>query len=123
MPVGVIQRAGHLLGDPYRLLNPKLLLTGQTGIERLTFYIGHHIVEKAVGHSRVVEAQDVGVLQVGGYPDLVEEPLAAQHSRKLWLEHLDRDLAVVLEVLGQVDRRHAALAELALDPVVVGQGP
>ena len=38
------------------------------------------------------------------------------------LEHLDGDLAVVLHVVGEVDGRHAALAELTLDLVGVGQG-
>ena len=33
-----------------------------------------------------------------------------------------RDPAVVLEVLGQVDRGHAALAELPLDAVALGEG-
>ena len=35
---------------------------------------------------------------------------------------LMRDLAVVLQVLGEVDRGHAALAQLALDAVAVGEG-
>ena len=51
-----------------------------------------------------------------------EEPLGAEHGGELGPEHLERDLAVVLEVLGEVDGRHAALAELALDAVAVGQG-
>ena len=33
------------------------------------------------------------------------------------LEHLERDVAVVLEVAGEVDRGHAAGADLALDLV------
>ncbi len=33
------------------------------------------------------------------------------------LEHLERDIAVVLQVLGQIDRRHAAFAEFGLDAV------
>lgn len=37
-------------------------------------------------------------------------------------EHRDRHLAVVLEVLGQADGGHAALAELSLEGVAVGQG-
>jgi len=30
--------------------------------------------------------------------------------------------AIMFDVLGQVDRRHAALAEFPLDPVAVGEG-
>ena len=50
------------------------------------------------------------------------EPLGAEHGGELGLEDLERDLAVVLEVLGEVDGGHAALAQLALDAVAVGEG-
>ena len=49
------------------------------------------------------------------------EPLGAEYGRELGLENFDRDVAVVLEILREVDRRHAAGAELALDAVSVGQ--
>ena len=61
------------------------------------------------------------MLQRGRRLDLDHEPLGAEHRGEFGLEDLDRDLAVVLEVLGEVDRRHAAGAELALDAVAVGQ--
>ena len=51
-----------------------------------------------------------------------EEPLGAEDGGQLGLQHLDRDVAVVLEVVGEIHGRHAALAQLALDPVAVGQG-
>src|SRR5258708_32547986 len=53
--------------------------------------------------------------------DLGEEPVRAEHRAQLGPQHLERDLALVLEVLGEVDRRHAARAELALDAVAVAQ--
>ena len=62
------------------------------------------------------------MLEVGGGLDLREEPLRAEHGGQLGPEHLDGDLAVVLEVVGQVDGGHAALAQLALDLVGIGQG-
>jgi hypothetical protein len=61
----------------------------------------------------------VGVLQRGGDLDLAEEALAAQRGGQLGLEHLEGDAPTVLEVLGEEDDRHAALAELALDAVAV----
>ena len=54
--------------------------------------------------------------------DLDHEPLAADHGGQLGLQHLERDLAIVLQILGQVHGGHAALPELALDAVAVGQG-
>ncbi len=66
--------------------------------------------------------QDVGVLQVGGDLDLVQEALGTKHGSKLGLENLHRDLAVVLHVVGEVDRCHTTGPELALDGVAVGEG-
>ena len=62
------------------------------------------------------------MLQVRDGLDLGEEALGADHGGQLGPQHLDRDLAVVLEVLGEVHRGHAAGAELALDAVAVGEG-
>ena len=61
------------------------------------------------------------MLQVGGDLDLGQEPLAAEHGGELGVQHLDGDLAAVPQVLGEVDRGHAALADLALEAVPVGQ--
>ncbi len=53
----------------------------------------------------------------GGDPDFVGEPLGAEQRPQLGPEHLDRHLAAVLQIVGQVDRGHPAPAELALDGV------
>ena len=53
--------------------------------------------------------------------DLAGEPVGAEQRAELGAENLDRDLAVVLEIVGQVDRGHAAAAELALEGVAAGQ--
>ena len=54
--------------------------------------------------------------------DFADEPLGADHGREFRLEDLDGHLAAVPQVFGEIDGRHAAGAELALDPVAVGQG-
>jgi len=54
--------------------------------------------------------------------DLLEEPLGAKHGGEFGTQDLHRDLAVVLEVLGEVDGGHAAGPELVLDGVAVGEG-
>ena len=41
---------------------------------------------------------------------------------ELGVQDLDRDLAGVLDVLGEVDGGHAALAQLALEAIAVGEG-
>jgi hypothetical protein len=62
------------------------------------------------------------VLKVGGDLDLFEKSLGADHDSQLGLEHLDGDLAVVFDILREINRGHAAGTELALDSVAVGEG-
>jgi hypothetical protein len=62
------------------------------------------------------------VLESGGETDLVQEPVWAEGSRELGTEYLERDRSVMTKVVREVDRRHAAPAELTLDPVAVGEG-
>ena len=62
------------------------------------------------------------MLQPGGELDLALEALGAERGGQLGVEHLERDRPVVAEVVGEVDRGHAAAPELALDAVAVGQG-
>ena len=59
--------------------------------------------------------------EVRGGLDFPEEALGAECGGELGAENLDGHLAMVLEVLGEVDRGHAALAELALDAVAITQ--
>ncbi len=48
------------------------------------------------------------MLQVGRGLDLGEEAFGPDDSGELRPEHLERDLAIVLEVLGEVHGGHAA---------------
>ncbi len=61
------------------------------------------------------------VLEVGGGPDLGQKTLSTDDGGKLGPQHLDRDLAAVAQVVGQIHGGHAALPQLAVDPVAVGQ--
>jgi len=59
----------------------------------------------------------VGVLEVGREGDLGQEPLGADHRRQLGPEHLEGHRPVVADVLGQVDGRHPARADLTVEAV------
>ncbi len=61
------------------------------------------------------------MLQVRRRLDLGQEALGTDDGGQLGLQDLERDLALVLEVVGQVDGGHPALAELVPDDVAVGQ--
>ena len=119
--VGVVERVGDLDRDLDGLLHSELLLPVELCPEGLAVDEGHDVVEKARGGARVEERQDLRMLECRGGGDLLDEALGAKDGSELGLEHLERDLALVLEVEGQVDRRHPARAELALDGVPVGE--
>ena len=61
------------------------------------------------------------MLQVRCDLDLGPEPLGTDHRGQLGTQHLDCDLAVVPQVLGEIDRRHAALAQFPLDAVATAK--
>ncbi len=54
--------------------------------------------------------------------NLTQKTLGSQRRGQLGPQHLHRDLAVKLEVFGQVHRRHTPSADLPLDGVAVGEG-
>ncbi len=62
-----------------------------------------------------------GSIQAGGQLNLSKKAFAAEGFGEIGSEHLDRDFPIVLVVVGQVDRRHPARAELAVDPIAIGQ--
>ena len=121
MAVGVVERARDLGGDPHRVGDGELLLAIQPVPEALALDERHHVVGRALHLARVDEPEDVRMLQRGDRPDLAHEPVGPDHRGQLGAQDLDRDLAVVLEIVGEVDRGHAALAQLPLDAVAVGE--
>ena len=62
------------------------------------------------------------MLEPGSGLDLAGEALGPECGGELGAEHLHGHLAVVPQVLRQVDRGHPPAPELALDDVAVGQG-
>jgi len=97
-----------------------LLVPVESVTQRLALDVGHDVVEEPVGLTRVVQRQDVRVLQVGRGLDLGQETVGADDRGQFGPEHFEGDLAVVLHVVGQVDRGHAALTEFGFDDVAVG---
>jgi hypothetical protein len=61
----------------------------------------------------------VRMLQVRRRADLGEETLGADYGRELRSQDFERDFTIVLQVLREIDGRHSARAELALDAVTV----
>ncbi len=64
----------------------------------------------------------MGVSQVRGGLDFSQETLGTHDGGEFRFLDLERDLALVLQVVGQVDRRHATFAKLMLYAVAALQG-
>ncbi len=121
LPVRVVQRRRHAPRDLDRLRDVELPLPVELVPQRVALHVRHHVEQERVGLPRIVQRQDVRVLQVGRHLDLLQKPLGPDHRRQLRPQHLQRHLAVVLHVVRQVHRRHPALAQVGFDPVTVGQ--
>jgi hypothetical protein len=55
------------------------------------------------------------MLERGPDVDLAQEALDAEVHRELGEQHLHRDALIAREIAGEVDRRHPAAPELALE--------
>ena len=62
------------------------------------------------------------MLERGAGANLADEPLRPHRGGDLRPQDLDRDLAAVLHVLGDVDDCHPALSNSGPDAISVGQG-
>ena len=120
--VGIVQGVGDLACNPERLLDRKLGLSLEPVAETLPFYVRHGVPQETGHLAGGQYRQNVRVVQSSGDSDLVEEALAAERGGQIGMEQLERDGAATLQVLREVDRGHAAPAELAFDPVTVAQG-
>jgi hypothetical protein len=120
--VGVTQRVGHLTRNLQGVGDGQLPLAVEPLAQRLALDIRHDVVDQAVHLVGVVERQDVRVVQPSGDLDLVQEPGGADFLGQVGPQDLDRDVTVVLEIVGEKDARHTALAQLALEAVPGGQG-
>ena len=107
--------------QPHRIRDGQLARAHEPVPQRFAVDVRHHIIEEPAGLARIEHAEYVRMLQPRGDLDLAAEPLGAERRREVGAQHLDRHLAVVLEVFGEIDHRHPALAELALDAVAVGE--
>ena len=115
------ERVGDFHQQPHRLVHRQLALARDPVPERLALDVRHDVVEETFGLAGVEQRQDMRVLQPGRDPDFTGEALRAQGRGELGPEHLDGHLALVLRIVGEEDRGHPALAELALHVIARAQ--
>jgi len=120
--VGMAEGVRHFPGDQQGLVQRELARAVQPVTQRFTGDVGHDVVEAAGRLTGVEQRQDVGVSEPGGYPDFTQKSVGPERGGQLGPHDLERDQAVMAQVAGQVDRRHAATPQLTLDEIAVGQG-
>ncbi len=116
-----VERARHFRRDANGVVNGQLGLPLQTSPKRFPLHVRHYIEEKAIHLAGVVQGQDVGVLEVRRGLDLGQKTLGAKGGDQFPMHHLDRDGAIVTDIVGQIHRGHSAAADLAIDPVPAGE--
>jgi hypothetical protein len=86
---------------------------------RLARYVLHGDEDGAVGFTRIVNRDDVGVVQGrGGFGFLYEAQPVLGVGVSVGRQDLDGDQTIQVRVTGFVDFAHAALAQLLDDAVV-----
>jgi len=119
--MGIVERGGHGRGDADRFLDRQLALPLEPRPERFAGHVRHDVIELPFDGARVDQPEDMGMIQVGRDLDFLEKPIAPDQRREVGLEDLDGDLAMVPEIVGEINRRHAAGADGPLDPIPAGQ--
>ena len=119
--VRIGQRLGDFARDLERVLDRQLGLALDPVPQGLAFHVRHDVVEQALGLARFVHRQDVRMGEPCGDLHFAEEAIGAERRGELRPHHLHRHAAMVLEVLGEVDRRHPAFAQDPLDLVAAGE--
>ena len=117
--VRVAQRRSDLSCDMEGILHRELTLPHKTILQCLPVHVWHDEIEQPTGLSRIVERQHMGMLELRNDLDLAEKPVRPKRRRQFRPEHLDRDLAVVLQVTRKEHHCHAATADLTFDGVAI----
>jgi hypothetical protein len=120
--VGVVQRISELREYSRRVGDGELSFARDAVAQRLPFHVRHNEVEQPVSLARVVQGEDIGVLELRGDLDLSDEAWPSHRGGELLTQHFERDLAPMPNVLCQVDGRHAALPKLSLDAIAAPEG-
>jgi hypothetical protein len=121
--VGVVEGGGDLAADRDDLVEAHSIPgAGQPLSQRVRLDEWHRVPGYVARDTRVEQRENVGVVEAGRDTNLAEEPLRAERRHERRIEDLDGDLAIALEIAGEIDGGHPAATELALDPEAVVQG-
>ena len=112
---------GNLAEDANCVRNRKLTLTTNSVAQRLPLDVWHYVIQEALRLAGVVQWEDVGVLQLGGYLDLANETLMTNGCGQFGTENFDCHFPVMSQVSRQEDGGHSPLSNLSFDRVAIGE--
>ena len=119
--VRVGQPISHFTQNLHGFADRQRTRPANASAERFAFDVRHDVEEGVGGGTRIEERKDVRMLEVRGRADFLHEAFTADGGDDGRVHDFERDLPIVPEIARQVDRRHAARAQLALDAVSAGQ--
>ena len=119
MSVGVVERARDLPRNRESFFQPKLLFAGELRPKRFPTHERQDVPDEAVVRAGLDQGEDVRMIELRADADLLEEALGAKHRCEIRPEDLECHLAIVLQVLGEIDRSHPARTEFALERIAV----
>ena len=122
MLVRVGEGARDLPRDRQRVVQRQLGFMVEALPQGLSLDVRHDVIQQVGSGARVIQRQDVGMVELCGDLDLSQEPFCAERGGDLLAEYLDGDDTVMARVVGQKHHRHAAAAELPLERVAARQG-
>jgi hypothetical protein len=105
--------------NAYRFRDRKRTAAIHSFAEALSFHERHCIEEKPFRLAGIEQRKDVGMLKARENPDLARKPVRPEGGGELRPQDFHRNLSIVLQVLGQIDRRHASRTQLTLDGIAV----
>ena len=119
-----VQRRGRLRDDRDRTRRIQPGVGPQEALQVRSLDVPHRDVQHAVGLARVVDGDDVGMVETGGDARFADEPLPERFILgELGTEDLQRDPAPEAQVLGQVDDGHPSSPDHRCHPMTGDLGP
>ena len=110
--VRVAESVSYFAGNAQRVGDGQLLFPIEPRTERLTFDERLYLVEQTARVSGIQQRKNVRMPEPRGRAYLRQESLAAEGRSEIGMQDLYGDIAVVPDVVRQMDSRHAALPDL-----------
>src|SRR2546430_7332426 len=115
----VVERGTHFLGDAQRVIDGQFFLAIQPVTQRSAGDERRDVIERAGGFTGVDEGNDVWMRELRGDANLAQEPFRPDRSAELLPQYLDRNLPLVLALLGEMYGGHAAVPKQPLYGVAI----